>query len=271
MKHLSRRRFLAVAASAAGGACVPTKLLAAARAGSQYSEPWPSCPRTLPSSGDDGHSLVYLLVAMPDAGSGAEVPERYWPFMHVCYPPTRWPCWCGGWHEPGDPVDLVLVVGTPQPDLRFRRKALVLHIQPTGARSIAGSTANVVESPFVGFGSWAARAVEQVSEPILVPGLIGVDFADIPPFLRESGELRFEFGTSPGGILDAGDIVVARARPWLPHATNLLVRITGEPDVTLEDVNTLCKTIAEAAHPDVCITFAATISEEENMVGLMGG
>jgi len=255
-----------LATSAAGIACVPRKLL-----GSQHAELWPSCPRTLPSNGGDQHSLVYLLVAVQGAGAGAEVPERYRPFMHVCYPPTRRPCWCGGWHEPNDPVDLVLVVGTPQPDLRLRRKALVLHIQPTGARSIAGSTANVVEGPFVGFGSWAARAVEQVSEPILVPGLIDTDFADIAPFLRESRKLRFEFGTSPSGILGAGDTVVARARPWLPYATNLLVRITGKPDVTLEDVNILCMAIAEAAHPDVCITFAATISEEKNVVGLMGG
>jgi hypothetical protein len=191
--------------------------------------------------------------------------------MHVCYPLTSRPCWCGGWHAPDDPADLVLVVGTPQPDLRVRPKALVLHIQPTEAPSIAGSTANVVEGPVVGFGSWAARAVEQVSEPILVPGLIGVSFADIPPFLHESRVLRFEFGSSPGGILDAGDTVLTPARPWLPHATNLLVRITGKPDVTLEEVNTLCMAIAEAAHPEVCIVFAATISEDENSVGVMGG
>jgi hypothetical protein len=97
MKHLSRRRFITLATSAAGIACVPRRLLAAANAGSQEAEPWPSCPRTLPSSGDDENPLVYLLVAMPDAGGGAEVPVKYQPAMHVCYPPTRRPCWCGGW------------------------------------------------------------------------------------------------------------------------------------------------------------------------------
>jgi hypothetical protein len=271
MKHLSRRRFITLAVGAAGIACVPRKLLFSANAGLQYAEPWPSCPRTLPSSGDDENPLVYLLVAMPDAGAGSEFPERYRPSMHVCYPPTRRPCWCGGWHGPDDPVDLALVVGTPQPDLRVRPEALVLHIQPTGAPSIAGSTANVVEGPVVGFGSWAARAVGQISEPILVPGMIGISFADIPPFLRENRELRFAFGSSPTGILDAGEIVVARARPWLTCATNLLVRITGRPDTTLEDVNTLCMTIAETAHADMGIAFAATISDEENTVGVMGG
>jgi cell division protein FtsZ len=168
-------------------------------------------------------------------------------------------------------VDLVLVVGTPQPDLRVPPEALVLHIQPAGSPSIAGSTTNVVDGPVAGFGSWAARAVGQVSEPILVPGVIGIDFADIPPFPRESGELRFEFGRSPSGILEARETVVTRARPWLTRATSLLVRITGGPDTTLEDVNTLCMTIAETAHADVCIAFAATVSEEENMVGVMGG
>jgi cell division GTPase FtsZ len=162
-------------------------------------------------------------------------------------------------------------VGTPQPDLQVRHKALVLHIQPTGAPSIAGSTANLVGGPVVGFDSWAAHAVGQVSGPILVPGVIVFDFADIPPFLRENRELRFEFGSSPTGILDAGETVLARARPWLSRATNLLVRITGRPDTTLEDVNTLCMTIAETAHADMCIAFAATIFDEENMVGVMGG
>ena len=128
-----------------------------------------------------------------------------------------------------------------------------------------------MKGPVVGFGSWAARAVGQVSEPILVPGMIGISFADLPPFLRESRELRFEFAISPSGILDVGETVVAYARPWLTHATNLLVRITGGPETRLEDVNTLCMTIAETAHADVCIAFAATISDEENTVGVMGG
>jgi hypothetical protein len=101
--------------------------------------------------------------------------------------------------------------------------------------------------------------------------MIGISFADIPLFLRESRNLQFEFAISHLGILDVGNSVVAHALPWLPHATNLLVRISGKPDITLADVSTLCETIAEAAHPDACIVFAATITEEENSVGVMGG
>jgi hypothetical protein len=175
MNHLSRRRFIALAAGMTSIACVPRKLLGAANAGSRDAELWPSCRRTLPSSSDDEHSLVYLLVAMPDAGATARVHERYRPFMHVCYPPTRRPCWCGGWHEASDPVNFVLVVGTPAPNLRLRQAARGLFILPTEATPIEGTAMNVAKGPAGGFGSWAIRAVEQASEPFLIPGVIGSD------------------------------------------------------------------------------------------------
>ena len=270
MKHLSRRRFITLAASATGAACVPRKLLAAASAGSQYAEPWPSCPPTLPSGGDDGHSLVYLLVAMPDAGAGAGPAERYRPFMHVCYPPTRQPCWCGGWHEPDDPVNFVLIVGTPAPTLRVRQAARGLFILPAEAAPIEGTAMNVVKGPACGFGSWATRAVEQASEPFLIPGVIGSDLADMIAMLGECTEQRFDFGTSPRGILHAGATAVAHSSPWLAQASGLLVRITGTCDLTLEDVNTICSAIGDAAHPGANIIFSASLADE-NVVGVMGG
>jgi len=270
MKHLSRRRFIALAAGATGIVCVPRRLLAAASAGSQDAEPWPSCPRTPPSSGEDGHSLVYLLVAMPDAGVVAEVSKRYRPFMHVCYPPTRRPCWCGGWHESSDPVNFVLVVGTPAPNLRLRQAARGLFILPAEATPIEGTAMNVVKGPACGFGSWATRAIEQASEPFLIPGLIGSDLADMIAMLGESTEQRFDFGTSPAKILDAGAIAVAHASPWLAQASGLLVRITGKHDLTIEDVNTICSTVGDAAHPEANIIFSAAIADE-NVVGVMGG
>ena len=270
MKHLSRRRFITLAAGTTGIACLPRRLIAAAIAGSQDAKPWPSCPRTLPSSGDDEHSLVYLLVAMPDAGPAARVPERYRPFMHVCYPPTRRPCWCGGWHEANDPVNFVLVVGTPAPNLRLGQAARGLFILPAEAAPNEGTAMNVVKGPACGFGSWATRAVEQASEPFLIPGLIGSDLADMFTILGESTEQRFDFGTSPRGILHAGATAVAHASPWLAQASGLLVRITGKHDLTFEDVNTICSTVGDAAHPEANIIFSASLAEE-NVVGVMGG
>jgi len=270
MNHLSRRRFITLAAGATGIACVPRKLLAAANAGSQDAEPWPSCPRTLPSNSDDEHSLVYLLVAMPDAGAAARAARRYRPFMHVCYPPTRRPCWCGGWHEASDPVNFVLVVGTPAPDLRLRQAARGLFILPVDAAPIEGTAMNVMKGPVCSFGSWATRAVEQASEPFLIPGLIGSDLADMIAILGERTEQHFDFGTSPRGILDAGAIAVAHARPWLTQVSGLLVPITGTHDLTIEDVNTICSAIGDAAHTRANIIFSTSLASE-NVVGVMGG
>ena len=270
MRHLSRRRFITLATGAAGIACVQRRLLAAASAGSRYAEPWPSCPRTLPSSGDDEHSLVYLLVALPDAGAAARVPEKYRPFMHVCYPPTRQPCWCGGWHEPDDPVNFVLIVGTPTPNLRVRQAARGLFILPAEAAPNEGTAMNVEKGPACGFGSWATRAVEQASEPFLIPGLIGSDLADMFAILGGSTEQRFDFGTSHRGILDAGAIAVAHASPWLAQTSGLLVRVTGKHALTIEDVNTICSAIGDAARPSANIIFSAAVADE-NVVGMMGG
>ena len=215
MAHFSRRRFVTLAAGAAGLACVPRKLLGATRASSPPVETWPPSPRRLPSKNEDRAGPLYLLVSMPGDGDSVETPEKYRHCMHVCYPPTRRPCWCGGWHTPDDPVDLVLVVGTPQRDVRLSPTARGLFLLPQGESPIRGTTMNFVECPTRDFGRWAARAIDQVSEALITPGLISVDFEDLLTIMRASTELRFDYATSNREILDAGDAFMEKARPWL--------------------------------------------------------
>lgn len=270
MPYFSRRRFVTLAAGAAGLACVPRKLLGNFRARSPRDEKLPSHQKMPPSEIGEFLGAQYLLVAMPDAGAGAEVPYNCRTQMHACYPSRQQPCWCGNWHAPADPFDLVLIVGTPPPSVRLSPKAVGILILPRGVALIDCTAMNYARCPTCDFGPWAARAVEQASEPFLYPGLIGTDFSDLRALLSSSTELRLDYATSPRGILESGTAALERARPWLAATPNLLIRIAGTPDLTLEDVNTVCTTIHDAAHPDVNIIFTATITDE-NVVGVMGG
>ncbi len=108
------------------------------------------------------------------------------------------------------------------------------------------------------------NAVRGISDLVMVPGLINVDFADVRTIMTGMG--RALMGTGRG-IGDKRAVEAAQAAinsPLLEDvsingANGILVNITGGANLTLAEVTEACTMIQEAADPDANIIFGSVI------------
>jgi cell division protein FtsZ len=107
-------------------------------------------------------------------------------------------------------------------------------------------------------------AVRGISDLVMVPGLINVDFADVRAIMTGMGRALMGSGTGRGErrALDAAQMAITS--PLLEDvsingATGILVNITGGPDLMLSEVNEACSLVHEAADPDANIIFGSVI------------
>ena len=117
-------------------------------------------------------------------------------------------------------------MGNPSREVPFASGVPGLAIVPEGARHPDGAF-SWVAVPARDFALWALRAVEQIAEGLLVPGVIGYHFDDMRLMVGTERRLQFSYAASEIGILDASAQAIAQARNWLPWSSNLLVRMAG--------------------------------------------
>src|SRR4030095_16578778 len=106
--------------------------------------------------------------------------------------------------------------------------------------------------------------VRGISDLVIAPGLINVDFADVRTIMTGMGRALMGTGRGSG---DKRAIEAAQASISSPlledvtlnGATGILLNITGGPDLTLAEMNEACSLIAEAADPDANIIFGSVI------------
>jgi cell division protein FtsZ len=108
------------------------------------------------------------------------------------------------------------------------------------------------------------NAVRGISDLVMVPGLVNVDFADVRTIMSRTGRTLMGTGRARG---ENRAIEAAKASinsPLLEDvsingATGILVNITAGPDMTLSEVNEACALIHEAADPDCNIIFGSVV------------
>jgi cell division protein FtsZ len=108
------------------------------------------------------------------------------------------------------------------------------------------------------------NAVRGISDLIMVPGLINVDFADVRTIMTGMGRALMGTGRGQGDKRAIEAAQMAINSPLLEDvsingATGILVNITGGADLTLSEVNEACSLIQEAADPDANIIFGSVI------------
>ena len=129
--------------------------------------------------------------------------------------------------------------------------------------SLAGKHMTLRES-FNLVDSVCATAVRGISDLVMMPGLINVDFADVRTIMTGMGRALMGSGRGKGEkrALDAAQMAINS--PLLEDvsingATGILVNITGGPDLMLAEVTEACTLIQEAADPDANIIFGSVI------------
>src|SRR2546426_2662762 len=108
------------------------------------------------------------------------------------------------------------------------------------------------------------QAVQGISDLILVPGLVNLDFADVRTIMSGMGMAMMGTGTGRGEhrTLDAAQKAVAS--PLLDDtsiegARGILINFTGGPHLAIHQGEEAARIVQEAAHHDAHIIFGAVI------------
>ncbi|MBI2827833.1 MAG: cell division protein FtsZ [Acidobacteria bacterium] len=108
------------------------------------------------------------------------------------------------------------------------------------------------------------QAIQGISDLILVPGLINLDFADVKAIMSGMGVAMMGTGISEGDNRAMQAAQKAVASPLLEDgsvdgARGVIINVTGGPDLSLMEVNEASCVIQEAAHEDANIIFGAVV------------
>jgi len=109
------------------------------------------------------------------------------------------------------------------------------------------------------------QGVQGISDLIVVPGLINVDFADVRTIMSNAGSALMGIGTGSGDNRAATAARSAIASPLLEvsidGAKGILFNITGGSDLTMAEVDEAARIITESADPDANIIFGASVDD----------
>jgi cell division protein FtsZ len=108
------------------------------------------------------------------------------------------------------------------------------------------------------------QAIQGISDLILVPGLINLDFADVKTIMSGMGVAMMGTGMSEGDNRAMQAAQRAISSPLLEDssvtgARGVIINITGGPDLSLMEVNEASSVIQEAAHEEANIIFGAVV------------
>ncbi len=109
------------------------------------------------------------------------------------------------------------------------------------------------------------QGVQGISDLIVFPGLINLDFADVKTIMQGQGQALMGIGFGSGDTRAADAAKDAVASPLLETtiagAKGILLNVTGGPDLTLYEVNEAAQLVSESADPDAQIIFGTVIDE----------
>lgn len=111
------------------------------------------------------------------------------------------------------------------------------------------------------------QAVQGISDIILVPGLINVDFADVRTIMQSVGRavMGMGIGKGEGGAFEAAKKAISN--PLLEDSSiegsrGILINITGGLELSLSEVQDATSLIYDSAHEEVNVIFGAVIDPD---------
>jgi cell division protein FtsZ len=110
------------------------------------------------------------------------------------------------------------------------------------------------------------QAVQGISDLVMLPGLINLDFADVRTTMLEAGDAILGIGMGVGEHRATLAAEKAVSSPLLETsvegAHSLLLSITGGPDLSLIEASEAADIVRAAAHPEAEIIFGASVDDD---------
>lgn len=109
------------------------------------------------------------------------------------------------------------------------------------------------------------QGVQGISDVIIVPGLVNVDFADVKTIMSNTGIAHMGVGRAAGEGRAEEAVKQAIHSPLLETsiegARGVLLNIAGGPDMGMFELNTAADLVQKSVDPDAVIILGATIDE----------
>ncbi len=109
------------------------------------------------------------------------------------------------------------------------------------------------------------QSVQSISDLINTTQLINLDFADVSSIMRDAGYAHIGVGRANGKAKAEEASRQAIQSPLLETTINgakgVIINITGDPDLALDDVELAANMVKSAVHHDANIIFGAAIDE----------
>jgi cell division protein FtsZ len=109
------------------------------------------------------------------------------------------------------------------------------------------------------------QGVQGISDLIVYPGLINLDFADVKAVMSGQGAalMGIGFGTGDTRAADAARDAVASPllETTIAGAKGILLNVTGGKDLTLYEVTEAAQLVSESADKDAQVIFGCVIDE----------
>ncbi len=111
------------------------------------------------------------------------------------------------------------------------------------------------------------QAVQGISDIILIPGLINVDFADVRTIIEDKGRgvMGSGLGRGEGGAIEAAEKAISNPlleESSIEGAKGILINITGGLELSLNDVQEAASFVYDSAHEEVHLIFGAVIDPD---------
>lgn len=109
------------------------------------------------------------------------------------------------------------------------------------------------------------QGVQGISDIIVMPGLVNVDFADVKSVMSNAGSAMMGIGKGSGDsrAQDAARAAVSSSLldVSIQGASGILINIVGGKDLSMFEIDEAARVISELASPDANIIFGATVDE----------
>ncbi len=109
------------------------------------------------------------------------------------------------------------------------------------------------------------QGVQSISDLILLPGLVNLDFADVTSVMKDAGYAHMGVGRASGK--DKAEVAanMAISSPLLETAINgakgVIINVTASPDIGLDEIETASSMIAQQADKNANIIWGAAFDE----------
>ncbi|MEY3020455.1 MAG: hypothetical protein RLZZ272_1439 [Actinomycetota bacterium] len=109
------------------------------------------------------------------------------------------------------------------------------------------------------------QGVQGITDLIMTPGLINLDFADVRTVMKDAGSALMGIGRARGEsrAIDAARLAVSSPllESSIDGARGVLLMVAGGSDLGLFEANEAADLVSESAHPEANIIFGAVVDD----------